>query len=328
MHQKVSILVAARNESATIIRCLQSLTNLDFPKDQLEIWIGNDQSTDTTEAKVLEFIKDKPQFRYLNIEHQTHNLKGKANVLAQLAQAASGHYLFYCDADIAVGPSWVTSMIALFKPGDGVVVGVTRMTPGGMFAGMQSLEWLFSLAIMRFFSLFKIPFTGMGNNMAVTQEAYNSVGGYEKIGFSIVEDFTLFNEILTMGYSFSQGFGEQIVSVSIPARTLKEFFAQRKRWVNGAMNAPFLIRFSFYISALLLPLLLLFACFVPKLVISLTAIHLLCVISISWASLFILNQKDLFIYLPLFWLYFNVNNTLMLINFLLPSPTIWKGRRY
>ncbi len=152
---KVSILVAARNEAHTILRCLRSLDGLDFPKDQVEILIGNDQSTDATENLVLEFIADKPQFRYLSIQSQLPNLFGKTNVLAQVAQVARGEYFFFCDADISVHPAWVASMLALFTPKVGVVVGVTRMTPTGAFAAMQSLEWLFSLAAMRFFSFLK-----------------------------------------------------------------------------------------------------------------------------------------------------------------------------
>lgn len=38
--------------------------------------------------------------------------------------------------------------------------------------------------------------TGLGNNMAVSREAYDAVGGYEQIGFSIVEDYALFIAII------------------------------------------------------------------------------------------------------------------------------------
>ncbi len=168
----------------------------------------------------------------------------------------------------------------------------------------------------------------MGNNMAVTRDAYVAIGGYEKIGFSIVEDFLLFKEILAKGFDFNQGFEEHLVSESLPASTLSELLHQRKRWVTGAMNAPWLIRLSFYASAVFLPLLIVLGLLAPVWAMFLAITHFLLVVGICWTSVSILRQGYLLKYIPLFWVYFNINNTLMLINYLLPTPTIWKGRRY
>ncbi len=327
-HKKVSILLAARNEELNILRCLQSLHNLDFPKTDYEVLVGNDKSSDQTEAVILNFIQKKSTFQYFLIESQFAGLRGKANVLAQLSHHATGDYLFYCDADIAVAPTWISQMLGLFKDNTGAVVGVTRMTPTGIFAAMQSLEWLFSLAAMRFFSRFEIPFTGMGNNMAVRREAYEAVGGYERIGFSIVEDFALFMAIIDKGYGFVQGFRPGIISVSEPTRSLPELLVQRKRWVKGAMQAPWPIKLSFFASALFFPFLLILLFVAPLWSVGLAVLHYALVSAIALTGLIILKQKDLIKYTPLFWLYFNFNNTLMLINYLRPTSTVWKGRVY
>ncbi|MPR36677.1 glycosyltransferase [Salmonirosea aquatica] len=326
--KKVSVLLAARNEEDSILRCLQALEQLNFPKAQLEILIGNDDSTDDTEQIVLDFIQDKSHFRYHSIQGQTEGLRGKANVLAQLAHQATGDYFFYCDADIAVAPTWIETMLPLFKAKVGVVVGVTRMVPEGSFSAMQSLEWLFSITAMRFFSLWEIPFTGMGNNMAVSRTAYWAVGGYEKIGFSIVEDFALFVAILDRGFTFVQGFQSGLVSLSLPVHRISHLLRQRKRWVKGAMQAPWPIKLSFFASAFFLPILLVLGLLAPGWCIGLAALHFLLVGAVCLAGLRILKQSDLIRYVPLFWLYFSLNNTVMLINYLLPTPTVWKGRNY
>lgn len=325
---KVSILLAARNEASNLFRCLEALHTLDFPKSSFEVLIGNDQSTDNTEAIILNYIQNKPTFKYFQIGSQTAGLGGKANVLAQLSHHAKGDYLFYCDADIAVAPTWLNAMLGLFKKNTGVVVGVTRMTPTGAFAAMQSLEWLFSLTAMRFFSHFEVPFTGMGNNMAVRRRAYDAVGGYEGIGFSIVEDFALFMAIIHKGYGFIQGFQPDIISVSQPTRSLSELLVQRKRWVKGAMQAPWQIKLSFFASALSFPALFLLLFIAPLWTVGLALLHFLLVTAISLTGIIILKQIDLIKYLPLFWFYFILNNTLMLINYLRPTATVWKGRTY
>ncbi|MFZ9970971.1 MAG: glycosyltransferase [Bacteroidia bacterium] len=45
---QVSIWVAARNEEDNLADCLDALLNLDYPKEQLRIWVGDDQSDDRT----------------------------------------------------------------------------------------------------------------------------------------------------------------------------------------------------------------------------------------------------------------------------------------
>src|SRR6187549_498850 len=108
---KISILIAARNEEANIARCLASVDQLCFPKSDLEILIGDDGSTDATAAIVKQFIQNKPEFKYVLIDKQVAALRGKANVLAQLAQVAEGEYYFFCDADITVNTDWLNEII-------------------------------------------------------------------------------------------------------------------------------------------------------------------------------------------------------------------------
>ena len=47
---RVSILIAARDEEASLPRCLASLRALNYPAERLEILVGDDGSTDRTAA--------------------------------------------------------------------------------------------------------------------------------------------------------------------------------------------------------------------------------------------------------------------------------------
>ena len=107
----ISILLAVRNESENIIACLQSLEILEYPKTQLEILIGNDNSEDDTEQLIQDFIANKPYFKLFTITQNLNNLQGKANVLAQLANKAEGKWLFFTDADMKLPKKWIQNMI-------------------------------------------------------------------------------------------------------------------------------------------------------------------------------------------------------------------------
>jgi 1,2-diacylglycerol 3-beta-glucosyltransferase len=133
---RVSIFIAARNEEATIERCLQSLTQLNYPVEQLEILIGDDASTDNTRAVVARFIADKPQFRLIPVRHALGTARGKSNVLAQLSRVATTDYFLITDADMALAPDWVQTMVAAAPEGVGVVTGITGCKGSIGFSGL------------------------------------------------------------------------------------------------------------------------------------------------------------------------------------------------
>lgn len=143
----VSILIAARNEEANIISCLQSVSNQNYPAADLEVLIGNDSSEDQTGFLVEAFIKDKSNFHLFHIQDTLGVARGKANVLAHLAQQAQGQYLFVTDADIQVPPTWIRGMLAECEQNTGVVAGMTMVKAISSFIiyrawiGYMDLAW-------------------------------------------------------------------------------------------------------------------------------------------------------------------------------------------
>ena len=325
---QISVLIAARNEENNIERCLKSLHELEFSKDKIEFIIGDDDSDDHTAEIIKRYIADKPNFIYKKITETLPGLKGKANVLEQLAHIAKGQYFFFCDADIAVPPTWATTMLLHFKAKTGVVVGVTRMKKSHMLADFISMEWLYVLSTIRLAAINKIPITGMGNNMAVTREAYFAMGGYESIGFSVVEDYTLFMAIVRKGYDFDVAFNRKILNISEPVNTWGELLRQRKRWISGVMQSFWATRLTVVVAACLVPAFLILMIWEPALAQKLLLAHYLVITGAALAALFILRQKDLIVTAFLFWFYMFVIGILMLIIYLLPGKTVWKGREY
>lgn len=325
---QISVLLAARNEEHNIEKCLAALSALDFPVNHIEILIGDDDSDDNTAEIIQNFIQDKPQFSYYKITENLVGLKGKANVLAQISHHAKGKYFFYCDADITVPPTWINSLLDHFKKNTGIVVGVTRMKKNHLLADLLSLEWLFILTIMRFLSLFKIPMTGLGNNMAVTKDAYNKVGGYEKIGFSIVEDYALFITIVRAKYGFVQTYTNKIVAYSEPILTISDLMVQRKRWIKGIMDSPVIIQVCVIACALFIPVMAVLAIWDPQRSINMIVSHYLFITGVTLLAIIILKQKDLWKTVFFFWFYLMAICFLMLLIYALPGKTVWKEREY
>lgn len=337
LHTSVSILISARNEEKIILRLLDSLDKLIYPRALLQVLIANDGSTDATLEILQNFSVDKSYIQVIDIpQREPHEvLKGKTRALAIMAHQATGDYLFFTDADVQLPPTWVSGMLAEINneiPGRkkiekpiGVLVGVTGMKPTSLFAAMQALEWFMVITFNKDMSDMGIATTGMGNNMAVLKEAYFAVGAYEKIGFSIVEDYTLYKKIIAAGYDFRQVFTPEVLAYTVPP---DNFLEQRKRWVSGAFedkSGPLVLGL---IQALSLPLYLVLGYFSWKIALGLFVTVMLYYFSVALKFERAMGIKGYIKYIPLFSFYAPLSWFVMFINFFLPGKVVWKGRSY
>ncbi|MDX5435845.1 MAG: glycosyltransferase [Pontibacter sp.] len=326
---RISILIAARNEEHTIIRCLTAIENLDYPKEKIEVLIGNDGSTDRTQEVIEAFIEDKPNYRCIAITGTIAQLKGKQNVLAQLSGLATSDYFFYTDADIAVPPTWVKAMLAAMQDNIGVVTGITTTQDHTLFARLQALDWLYALGLMQVVSDLNLPVTTMGNNMLLRRKAYEDVGGFEKVPFSITEDIAIFNKILAKGWGFRNIYSHKVLALSTPAEGFYQFMHQRKRWMKGSMHLPVYMVIILVLHSAYYPVLLPFGFYTSAgIVASIFAAKL------SLQSLYLhvclrrLNRAAPWWLYFLFEIYLVVTSILLLVFYYLPVKTVWKGRKY
>jgi cellulose synthase/poly-beta-1,6-N-acetylglucosamine synthase-like glycosyltransferase len=236
---RVSVLIAARNEEAALPRCLASVRALDYPAHLLEVLVGDDASTDRTRAVAEAAMQSfAGKFAVFPITENLGHARGKANVLAHLAHHASTEYYFITDADIALPPTWVATMLAHAAPRVGTVTGLTVVQGAGALAGWQGIDWLLSLATAQVATDAGQPMTAMGNNMLVTRAAYRATGGYEALPFSVTEDFALFEAVNAQGYGFRQVFEPGVRATSLPMPSWAALLRQRLRWMRGLDALP------------------------------------------------------------------------------------------
>ena len=237
---KISILIAARNEADNILHCLNSIEALDYPKDQLQIIVGNDQSQDDTGLIIANFITNKPYYKLIHLNGSEYpQTKGKARVLACLADSADGDYLLITDADVIVPSSWAKTMVnqMLVQNAD-MIGGVTNIQTKRFFLQFQHIDWLYFMGIIHAFGQFGKPLTVVGNNMALSKKAYLSTGGYGEIPFSITEDYALYKAVKAKGFKVAMHFHKDVMVLTHPIDSLKGLLKQRKRWLTGGWDLP------------------------------------------------------------------------------------------
>ena len=328
----VAILLAVRNESHNLIRCLTSIADLDYPAGKLKVFIGNDDSEDETKEVAEAFCHNRPGWEVLDIQEEWGLARGKANVLAQLAHAAgqAPEFLFTTDADTAVPPSWIKSMLSHFTPGVGILSGITVVKGQHFFSRMQRYDWALGIGLAKAYSY--LPIVGktpsvMGNNLAVKREAYRKTGGYESIPFSVTEDFALHQELTHLGFKSKLILAPAVKAFSLPSRTMKSLLHQRRRWMEGALQLPWPMVTILMVQALFLPALLLLFLNAPVWGLSLWLIKLI----VQWL---IVRQVFVSIKEPLkqpflgFECYSLLIGVSLVIFYLLPISFKWKGRPY
>lgn len=234
-----TVLVAAKNEENNILSCIESLSRLEYPEGRLQIILIDDNSTDRTSEIIDNFIKDKPVFLKVKPPLEKGVLKGKTNALAHGIKFATGKVILTTDADCVVNPLWASTICSYYTEGVGLVNGYTPQTAVNGFEGMQHLDFMYLLTVAAGMINYRMPISCIGNNMSYLKEAYDKVGGYESLPFSITEDLNLLMAIHRLKkYRIIYPRDISSTVVSAPCENYGVLYRQKKRWGIGGINAP------------------------------------------------------------------------------------------
>lgn len=327
---KVSIIICAKDEEACIEDCIRSLITLNYPKDKIEAILVNDRSTDRTKEIMLSYTDKNPFLRYFEITETHEKLIGKTNALAQALKIATGEVIFTTDADIKINPNWLRRMLDYFDKNTGVVAGYSVVLPKGLFHGLQSADWLYLLSVAAGGDGVGVPISCVGNNMSYRKDAYDKIGGYENIKFSITEDFLLLQKIhKDSGYKHTVfPLDDDTKNITLPCLNLTQLFRQKKRWAMGGMgefNFGIIIGlFSWLTGAVILS---------GWAYLSLQAYLFFFIVKLIADTVFLFpaikefRMYKVLLYMPLYEIYFAVYVIITSVLLAVDRKVMWKGQK-
>ncbi len=229
---KVSILISAYNEEAVIERKIQNLLELDYPKEKLEILIGDDGSADRT-AEIVERYKDQG----ITLVKAPQNA-GKAAMLNRLHKHATGDILLFCDANTILFPNVVRKLIDPFKDKkNGCACGHLILTDksGSELGRGESAYWDLESEIKKFEGMMDLLIGGNGALYAIRRELYTDLPTKK----SVMDDFFVTTKILQKGY-----YSTFISSAIGTEQTSKETTGEYRRKVRiGRANFNYLLSY-------------------------------------------------------------------------------------
>ncbi len=325
----VSVIVAARNEEHTLADCLTSLAAQSYPDDKYEVIIANDGSTDGTASICDRFVTAHPNFvTFCTVEDS--KLPGKPNALAQAIDRSKGEIVLITDADCKVPATWIEYTAKRFTSDVGLVGGMTLQEADTRFHGIQSLDWAFILGVASSSAALGKPLGSIGNNLSFRRKAYDDVGGYRNIAFSVTEDYSLVQAIIRTGkWNYLYPIDENVLVESKPCPTWRSLLQQKHRWGKGGLDMKFwgfvIMAIGFGMHAALLWHFLFFS-------LSFTGFVLLVKITADYIFLHgilgRLKKTDQLKYFYWFELYYTMYVLLLPFLVFLGGKVHWKGRKY
>jgi cellulose synthase/poly-beta-1,6-N-acetylglucosamine synthase-like glycosyltransferase len=324
-----AVIVAVRNEEQNIIRCLNALNKLEYPEEKFEIIISDGHSTDSTVQIVEDFIKGKPRFRIISANPEKENLKGKANAIDSAVGTTKADIILTTDADCEVDPLWVKTICSYYQNDVGIVNGFTTQISNDGFSGMQALDFVYLLIVAAGTTNLNSPISCIGNNMSYRRKAYLETGGYEKLPFSVTEDFNLLMAISRLNkYKIIFPLDKNALVTSLPCTNLNELYHQKKRWGVGGLGAPLrgfiIMAFGLIVNLFMLLSPFFFSSAVLYFIFFKLAIDLFVLFPVHIR----LGVKDHMKYFLWFELYFILYVILLPVIVLTSRKVVWKGKEY
>jgi cellulose synthase/poly-beta-1,6-N-acetylglucosamine synthase-like glycosyltransferase len=223
----VSVLVPVKNEGRVVRRLLDSLTRLDYPRENLEVIIVEDGSRD----KTLEICREySNRFPWIKVFHRNAS-NGKGDALNFAFQQSKGEIVATFDADDIPEPEAVKKALRYFtSPEIGAVHGYHRTLnmKESLVARLAAYEtFLYRLANDGKYRL-KLFVTFSGSNTFFRRLALERVGLWDSN--SLVEDAELAVRFAKAGIKTRLAPVESWQEM--PAR-VGSLFRQRVRWSGG-----------------------------------------------------------------------------------------------
>jgi cellulose synthase/poly-beta-1,6-N-acetylglucosamine synthase-like glycosyltransferase len=228
----VSIIMPAFNEEASVLPALQSLCQIDYPKDLYEVIVVNDGSSDRTSHIISDFISAHNGTRFTFIDRRQN--KGKAFSLNEGIAAATSEYVACMDSDSVVKPDILRKTVGLFddKKVGAVTVRVHVQEPKNLLEKIVDIEYVVGLSLsMKILSYLDCMHVTPGPFSIYRRDMIQKIGGFNVE--NITEDMEIAFRMHKGGYRIACTL-QTGVYTKIPS-TLKGLYNQRRRWYSGSL---------------------------------------------------------------------------------------------
>ncbi len=226
----VSVVIAARNESDNLHHFLPLILNQKYPN--FEVVVVNHQSIDES-YNVLNALKMlyPEKLKVVEVERSKHLGTGKKFPLSLGIKAAKHEFLVLTDADCSPSSdNWLRLMVSKFSNEKQLVLGYAPYKfKKGFLNKIIRLDTVMIAMNYFSFALAKLPYMGVGRNIAYTKTLFNSVHGFKSHYAIISGDDDLFVQDVAKKRNYSIQIEEKAFCYSKAKKTWADWMTQKNR---------------------------------------------------------------------------------------------------
>lgn len=238
---KISIIIPARNEEDFIAKTLESISNqID---DNFKLILIVDRSEDST-LEIVENYAETVNFPIkilTNWDDPADSGNPKVFLLKKGIKAAKGSIYLFTDADCIVPRHWVSHYRKMFSvKNTGLVIGTLKVEGAkSILANFQNFDHIYRCFYAAACVGANVATGGFGNNLAISRDCYESIGGYDALPASVTEDGVMVSSVAKSKYYKVRSvisLGSSVITQ--PKKGLNNYLHQSLRWTEGALYGP------------------------------------------------------------------------------------------
>lgn len=225
---RISVIIPARNEEASLGACLESLISQTGP--DFEIIVVNDHSTDRTRDIATSFGK----VRVVETGPLPARWTGKNNAVATGAREARGQWLLFTDADTIHRPGSLARSLHEVQEHNADMLSYSPQQIAVTFWEMAILPVVFA-ELARQYPPSKVSdpnspeAAANGQFILIRRETYDAIGGHAAVAGDILEDVALARRVKSAGHKLRFRYAADAVRT----RMYRNFAQLREGWTKN-----------------------------------------------------------------------------------------------
>ena len=225
----ISIIIAARNESDNLYDNLPFILTQDYP--EFEVIIVNNQSVDESAWLLKALCLQHKNLKVVEIGKNKHLLPGKKLPITLGVKAAKYEKMVFTDADCKPASNqWLRIMSETFTENHQIILGYAPyFRTKGIINRIIRYDTAFIGVSYLSFALAKMPYMGVGRNLAYTKKVFESVRGF-KSHYSLPSgDDDLFIQEAAVNQNYTIQISPETFCYSKASETWKGWVRQKTR---------------------------------------------------------------------------------------------------
>lgn len=234
-----SIIVAAKNEESNISKLISTLKKLNYPEDNYEVIIVDDNSNDDTFHLAQKLTNGIENFTIISAINKKYD--GKRGALDFGISHAKHPNIAITDSDCLPETNWILYLSQKFSASCDFVFGIAPFYQTNKLVNKVSCYENFRNSMLAISAAnFGVAYTASARNFGFNKDAFEKIGGYQNTTETISgDDDLLLREAVKKCLKVCTLTSPGSYVYSETKRTFKEYFSQRARHTQSSFHYLF-----------------------------------------------------------------------------------------